>query len=116
MGKKSEIKEEPIPRMQVSRVLESVTCFVEDMPEDNPAREIWRDTVNKLSVSLKTALDSEISEIFSEAVVLLGKLAVNSVLASGWLSMAVNPDHKTVYVGGPKGKQTHERRTRSCIQ
>ena len=116
MEDRSEIKDGLIPKEHILKVLKSVTCFVEDMPEGNPAREIWLDTVNKLTASLKRAPDSEVSEIFSGAVALLGKLAANSVLASGWLSMAVNPDHKMVYARGAKGKQTHEKKTRVSIQ
>ena len=116
MGDKSEIKKGLIPKEHVLRVLESVGCFVEDMPEDSPGCEIWHDKLNKLTASLKRAPDSEVSDIFGEAVALLGKLAANSVLACGWLSMAVNPDHKTVYVRGRKGRETHEKETRVCIQ
>jgi len=97
-------------------VLQSVGCFVMDMPEDNPARDVWRDRVTKLTTSLRQVPDTDVSDIFGEAVKLLGQLAANPVLASGWLSMAVNPDHKTVYVRGLKGKETHEKETRVCIQ
>ena len=82
-----------------------------DMPEDNPARDVWRGRVTKLTTSLRQVPDTDVSDIFSEAVKLLGQLVANSVLASGWLSMAVNPDHKTVYVRGLEGKET-----RVCIQ
>jgi hypothetical protein len=116
MGKKPETKEVRTPRVHAFRVLQSVGCFVMDMPEKGPAREVWRGRMTKLTVSLKKAPDTEVPEILSQAVTMLGQLAANSVLARGWLSMAVNPDHKTVYVHGQEGKETHEKRTRVCVQ
>jgi len=111
MGRRLGTKEVRTPRVHAFRVLQSVGCFVMDMPENDPARGVWRDRVTNLTVSLRQAPD-----ILSEAVKLLGQLAANSVLARGWLSMAVNPDHKTVYVHGQEGRETHEKRARVCVQ
>ena len=68
MGKKPETKEVRTPRVHAFRVLQSVACFVMDMPEKGPAREIWRGRVTNLTVSLKKAPDTEVPEILSEAV------------------------------------------------
>ena len=116
MGNKSKTKEGPIARVDVHRLLQSVGCFVMDMPQNNPARGVWRDRVTRLTTSLRQIPDTDVPDIFSEAVNLLGQLAANSVLDCGWLSVAVNPDHKTVYVHGPKGKETNAKKARVCIQ
>jgi len=116
MGNKPEIKEGPIARVDAHRLLQSLGCFVMDMPQDNPARGVWRQRVTRLTTSLRQVPDTDVSDIFSQAVNLLGQWAANSVLDRGWLSVAVNPDHRTVYVHGLEGKETNEKKTRVCIQ